>query len=294
MARPWPRSLRDWYRRSSHAELAIVAARRLSADLTAVRARSGIGDARRALIGPPVRRSGPTRDHPATTVSPLVFPTYSEAAPPPHARPASDTTVRPAVAPVDVDDIGAEDDGPPPSEIPLPGRPGAPAAPDDDLRGLTDVGPDLAGDRNGRVRRDEPGRWLILRDALREIGSLEHLYELARDGKLQSREGAVGQVEVWVADRDRFGGILTRPPGAVGSGDSCCSEAEHQVLALAASLVENHERHLELARENGALGERVAQLERQLEELTRRPTRRWGDEAVSGGHAGRGREGPPW
>ena len=264
MAHPWPRSLHHWYRRSPYAERATVAARRLSADLTAVMARSGITDARRAVVGPTGSRAGPPPDGPVAIAPMLVFPARSDAAHPGDAPTDSDEAAGPAVAPVDAGGIGAGVGAPPPADIPLLPRPDAS---DDPLQGGTATG---------------PGRWLPLRDALREIGSLEHLYRLARDGELQSREEAAGRVEVWVADRDCFGATPSRcleptqPSESVGSGGSHCSEAEHQVLALTAALVENHERHLELARENGALGERVAQLERQLGEFTGRPTRLWG------------------
>jgi hypothetical protein len=174
-------------------------------------------------------------------------------------------------------DTSAEVDDPALPVIPLLLRRPETSEAHDGTPQATTVEPGLRGERNGHVDLDEPGRWLPLRDALRAVGSLEHLYQLARDGKLQPRAEADGQVDVWVSDRDCFGGAPTRFLDATRHAEppvsecSTCSEAGHQVAALIASLVENHERHLELARENGALGERVARLQRQFEELTGHP-----------------------
>jgi hypothetical protein len=278
MARPWTRSLRDWYQRSSTAELSAVAARRLSADLAAVAARSGIIDAPRAVIAPPVSRPGPTSDNPATTVPALVFPVRPEATHAEAARRDLDEPVPPSVASMEAADACAEADDPAPPVIPLLLRRPETFEAHDGIPEATTVEPEQTGERNGHVDRDEPGRWLPLRDALRAVGSLEHLYQFARDGKLQSREEADGQVEVWVTDRECFGGAparlldATRHSESLVSECSHCSEVGHQVAALVAPLVESYERHLELARENGALTERVAQLQHQLEGLTGRPT----------------------
>src|SRR5215207_5659632 len=233
MARPWTRSLRDWYQRSSTAELSAVAARRLSADLTAVAARSGIIDAPHAVIAPPVSRPVPTPDNPATTVPALVFPVRPEA-----------THAEAARREMEAADACAEADGPAPPVIPLLlRRPETFEAHDGTPQATSTVEPEQAGERNGHVDRDEPGRWLPLRDALRAVGSLEHLYQFARDGKLQSREEADGQVEVWVTDRECFGGAparlldATRHSESLVSECSHCSEVGHQVAALVAPLV---------------------------------------------------------
>jgi hypothetical protein len=116
----------------------------------------------------------------------------------------------------------------------------------------------------------EPGRWLPLRDAVREIGSLERRYRLAQDGELRSREWSPDQIEIWVADREQFGGA---PPGVRGVTQSTDPTGPHgpelasQITAPLAPVVENHERYLHLARENGALSERVPALERELQAL---------------------------
>jgi hypothetical protein len=64
----------------------------------------------------------------------------------------------------------------------------------------------------GPVEPTEAGRWLLLRAAVREIGSLEHLYRLAKDGVLQSREDSAGRIEVWVRACDRFDHVSPRSP----------------------------------------------------------------------------------
>jgi hypothetical protein len=278
MARPWTQCLRDWYQRSSTSELTAVAARRLSADLAAVAARSGIIDVPRAVTGPPASRPVPTPDTTATSVPAPVVPARFEATPTESAHRDPDEPVSPAVAPMGAKDTSAEVDDPPPPVIPLLlRRPETSEAHDGTPQATTTVEPEQTGERNGRVDRDDPGRWLPLRDALRAVGSLEQLYQLARDGKLQPRAEADGQVDVWVSDRECFGGAPTRFLDATRHADPLVSECStfsedgHQVAALIAPLVESHERHLELARENGALGERVARLQRQLEELTGRP-----------------------
>jgi len=133
--------------------------------------------------------------------------------------------------------------------------------------------PAMLGTGNGRVAEPESGRWLLLRDAVREIGSLEHLYRLARDGTLQSREDAHGRIEVWVTDGDRFDDAPTQSLDATSLAETVApnelrsSEVEPQIGALITTVVQTHERHLELARENGALSERVLALERELQAL---------------------------
>lgn len=277
MARPWAQGLRDWYRRSSTSELTAVAARRLSADLAAVAARSGIIDAPRAVTGPPTSRPGPTHDTTATSLHAPEVPARSEATPAEAAHRDPDEPVSPVVARMAAEDTGADVDDPARTVVPLPPRRPERFEAHDGSPQATTVEPGLTGDRNGHVDRDEPGRWLPLRDALRAVGSLEFLYQLARDGKLQPRAEADGQVEVWVSDRECFGGAPTRSLDATRHSEplvaecATCSEVGHQAAALIAPLVESHGRHLELARENGALGERVALLQRQLEELTGRP-----------------------
>jgi hypothetical protein len=117
---------------------------------------------------------------------------------------------------------------------------------------------------------DGSGRWLPLRDAVREIGSLEELYRLARDDKLPSREDAAGRIEVWVGDGACLGDASARPlgatglavlPGHTGSGD--------QFAALLGPLTASYERNIELAHEIGTLRERTATMERELQDLRR-------------------------
>jgi hypothetical protein len=138
------------------------------------------------------------------------------------------------------------------------------------------VEPGEASERNGHLERDEPGRWLPLRDALRVVGSLDYLYHLARDGKLEPRAEEDGQVVVWLSDRDCSGGApaqsldATRHAEPLAPEFSAHPEVGCRVTAIIAPLVESHERHLELARENGILTERVARLQHQLQELTDR------------------------
>jgi hypothetical protein len=121
-----------------------------------------------------------------------------------------------------------------------------------------------------------PGRWLPLRDALREVGSLEHLYRLAHDGLLRSREDEHGQAEIWIADSERYAepAPASEPDGDVAPTttieETATADADSAVAALIARLVEAHEREVRLARENGALGERAASFQRELAELRTR------------------------
>jgi membrane protease YdiL (CAAX protease family) len=116
----------------------------------------------------------------------------------------------------------------------------------------------------------ELGRWLLLRDALREVGSLEYLYQLAKDGTLRSRHDAYGRVEVWLSVRDRYGPAepeSTTAMAALGVDAAVgtnASEAAQWVAAVLGPLMQSHERQLQLARENGALAERLAAVEREL------------------------------
>src|SRR4051794_41082173 len=57
----------------------------------------------------------------------------------------------------------------------------------------------------------EPGSWLPLHDAARQLGILELLaFRLISDGKLLSRFQEGGEIQVWVADADRVRGIPSR------------------------------------------------------------------------------------
>jgi hypothetical protein len=117
------------------------------------------------------------------------------------------------------------------------------------------------------------GRWLSIRDAIREIGSLEHLHLLARNGALRSQVTEHGGIEVWVDDGDGFDAAMPPGGGAASSrrsaalGESSPSDIAHEVAALIAPLVESHEHQLQLARENGILVKRLAQIDRELQTL---------------------------
>lgn len=116
------------------------------------------------------------------------------------------------------------------------------------------------------------GQWLLLRDAVRQIGSLERLYRLAQDGQLQSREDAHGRIEVWVAEGESYDAPTRALEIAAPSEPSeemlfsglTSPEVGRAVASLIAPLIESHQSQLALARENGALNERLAGLERQL------------------------------
>jgi hypothetical protein len=118
-----------------------------------------------------------------------------------------------------------------------------------------------------------PGCWLPLREAVREIGSLEYLYRLARDGTLQAREDPEHGVEIWVADGDRTAGASPQPPDPSIVAQTAIPPGPHAsdlvtpIGLLLAPLAESHERSLQLARENGVLSERVPALEREVEAL---------------------------
>ena len=157
--------------------------------------------------------------------------------------------------------------------IPLPPpRHYDPAAHVDDVPEAVNVSPARLDGVDDHADDPEPGSWLPLRDAVREIGSLESMYRLARDGKLQSREGGHDRIEVWVADRDRLADAPTGPLEVTRATETAVSttyaaDLARQIAALMAPLSESHERNLQLARENGALSERVPSLERELQAL---------------------------
>jgi hypothetical protein len=131
----------------------------------------------------------------------------------------------------------------------------------------------MPGESNSRSVGAAPGCWLPLRDAVREIGSLEYLYRLARDGTLQSREDPDHGVEIWVADQDRAAGVSAHPPDPPSAAASAipagpqAPDLATPIGLLLAPLAESHQRSLQLARENGALSERVPALEREVEVL---------------------------
>jgi hypothetical protein len=114
-----------------------------------------------------------------------------------------------------------------------------------------------------------PGTWLPLADAIRALGITEYqAYRFVRDDKLRAREWDGGRIEVWVADEARSNEL---PGRSVAVSDDRLSldvverlaaMFHQQVGQLLRPLAEAHERSLELARENGALAERVEAAER--------------------------------
>lgn len=149
------------------------------------------------------------------------------------------------------------------------------------------IGPGEPVEAAWQAASDEPfeeGCWLLLRDAVRVIGSLERLYQLAEEGVLESRQDEQGRIEVWIESGETYTapGATTTPPGpaatvpgsapAESPGDATdprgagASDLGQVAAALIAPLTEAHERHLELARENGSLSARVIVLERELQD----------------------------
>jgi hypothetical protein len=145
---------------------------------------------------------------------------------------------------------------------------------DDGWREVSVIRPSLVEDGHTADRGPEPGRWLPLRDAVRAVGSLERLNRLAKDGMLQTREGADGEVEVWVAERDSYRASSSpfeveadAQAEATGVPEPGTSEVSNAEAGLIEALAEAHERQITLAQENGTLRERLAILEHELGEL---------------------------
>lgn len=136
---------------------------------------------------------------------------------------------------------------------------------------LDDVMANGRDDRNGVA---EHGAWLPLHDAAQELGILEVLaYRLVSEGKLRSRWQGDGEIQVWVADTD---GVRDGAPrsGEQRHDGQCLALVERLVLAahypvdvLTKSLAAAYDRNGQLARENGALVERMALVERELKAL---------------------------
>ena len=105
--------------------------------------------------------------------------------------------------------------------------------------------------------------WLPLQDALQDVDTLKRLiYRLIMEGKLRSREGLNGAIEIWIHDKDPVSNESMTSGAALGP--------EPLPLTLDVvldPLVSGYERNVRLARENGLLGERVAGLRRQLLEI---------------------------
>jgi hypothetical protein len=142
-----------------------------------------------------------------------------------------------------------------------------------DLSETRAFGAPVALKEDDRVEAHASGSWLSLRDAVQVVGSLEHLYRLASAQKLPSRDDPDGQVEVWIADADRDAGALRRPVEAASQDEALAGIQElalaicDRILTAIAPLVANADQNLRLARENGALAERVASLEAEVASL---------------------------
>jgi hypothetical protein len=149
---------------------------------------------------------------------------------------------------------------------------------DDGWREVSVIRPTLIEDGHRSDRGPEPGRWLPLREAVRAVGSLERLNRLARDGMLQTRECADGEIEVWVAERDSYRAptgpfetdasfVADGQADATGVPEASTSEVSNAEAGLIEALAEAHERQITLAQENGTLRERLTALEHELGEL---------------------------
>ena len=125
-----------------------------------------------------------------------------------------------------------------------------------------------------RGERTHAGSWLPIHDAARKLGILEILaYRLMSEGKLQSRRQDDGMIEIWVADTDP---PMHEPaqPSDVGRderyivlAERLASSVHYQVEVLTGSLAAAYDRNSQLARENGALTERLEGVERELKAL---------------------------
>jgi len=118
------------------------------------------------------------------------------------------------------------------------------------------------------------GDWLSLADVLQDTTLVERiLYRMVGDGKLRSREGDSGDVQIWVRDEDR-GAEPSAPPGTVTEPTEVALPNErgdgaiaHGISLLLAPLSASHERNLQLAYENGSLKERMLVQEHELQAL---------------------------
>jgi hypothetical protein len=125
----------------------------------------------------------------------------------------------------------------------------------------------------GRVDPPGDGAWLPLTDALRETATVNRIvYRLIGDGKLRSREGADGEIEVWVRDEDRVSDPTppthqVADPVDVTVTAECTDLPSVQATSLLAPLAASYERNIQLAYENGSLKERTAMLDHELRSL---------------------------
>jgi hypothetical protein len=130
---------------------------------------------------------------------------------------------------------------------------------------------------NGQTHRlghAELGSWLPLHDAARKLGILEILaYRLISEGKLRSRHPEDGEIQVWVSEMEYPGEGISRAGERdhderyLAIAERLASAVHHQADVLTNSLVAAYDRNAQLARENGALAERLGSVERELKEL---------------------------
>ena len=122
------------------------------------------------------------------------------------------------------------------------------------------------------TRHDTPdtGSWLPLKDALQVLGISEYqAYRFVRDEKLRAREWDGGRIEVWISEADDPNGVQSLPADShddrisLATVERLSTVFQQQVGELLRPLSESHERRVELARENGALVERLAAAERE-------------------------------
>ena len=96
---------------------------------------------------------------------------------------------------------------------------------------------------------------MSLHEVVQETATLRRLiYRLVSQGKLRSREGANGEIEIWIEHDDRLAADRGAVPG-------------HQSAVLIEPLVASCERDIQFAYENGVLSERAATLRRELQAL---------------------------
>jgi hypothetical protein len=132
----------------------------------------------------------------------------------------------------------------------------------------------MADEQRVAADRVEPGQWLPLERAVRVLGISERaIYQLVGQGKLRSRDGANDGAEIWITDSERTDTATERSVEVIHQDQSLftverlSAAMSQQVASLTAPLAASYERNVQLARENGALTERLDALEREAQEL---------------------------
>ena len=119
---------------------------------------------------------------------------------------------------------------------------------------------DMVDPAHHTIERIKPDHWCPLSDVFRDMRTLKRvLFRLISEGKLRSREGANGAIEIWINDEDRAS-------DAPSSFDAPLESESlfHPLGVFVDPLVSSYERNVQLARENGLLGEWVASLQRRV------------------------------